>query len=70
MAILASKIVNISACLPQMYFPSIVARNKTTQELVIGIDAYKPEVRKNSTLLKLVEPSNKVDKVFIIEGSI
>jgi hypothetical protein len=53
-----------------MYFPSIVARNKTTQELVIGIDAYKPEVRKNSTLLKLVEPSNKVDKVFRIEGSI
>lgn len=55
-------IMGAQPCLPQMYFPSIVARNKTTQELVIGIDAYKPEVRKNSTLLKLVEPSNKVDK--------
>ncbi|CAC5420115.1 unnamed protein product [Mytilus coruscus] len=55
-------VMGAQPCLPQMFFPSVVARHKMTQELVIGIDAYKPEIRKNSTLIKLVEPSNKVDK--------
>ncbi|XP_052061470.1 extracellular matrix-binding protein ebh-like isoform X2 [Mytilus californianus] len=58
-------IMGAQPCLPQMFFPSVVARHKTTQELVIGIDTYKPEIRKNSTLIKLVEPSNKVDKFAI-----
>ncbi|XP_063444872.1 uncharacterized protein LOC134725177 isoform X2 [Mytilus trossulus] len=58
-------VMGAQPCLPQMFFPSVVAKHKTTQELVIGIDAYKPEIRKNSTLIKLVEPSNKVDKFAI-----
>ena len=49
--------------LPQVFFPSVVAVNKETGQKVVGKEAYHPDVRKNSTLLHPIRPSNKVDQV-------
>lgn len=48
--------------LPQVFFPSVVAVDKETGKLVVGKDAYRPDVRKNATLLHPIRPSNKVDQ--------
>ena len=46
-----------------MFFPTIIAVNKQTGELTVGIDAYKPAVRKFSNIVQPIRPTNKVDKV-------
>ncbi|XP_055958179.1 uncharacterized protein LOC126827515 [Patella vulgata] len=50
------------ASLPQMFFPCTAAVNKTNGDIVIGVDAYHPDVRCNSNLIHPVHPSNKIDK--------
>ncbi|KAK3102537.1 hypothetical protein FSP39_012051 [Pinctada imbricata] len=55
-------ILGEQASLPKLFFPSTVARNKTTSELVTGIEAYTPEIRHQSELRKPVYPTEKVDK--------
>ena len=42
-----------------------MAVNKQTGELTVGVDTYKPSVRKSSTILQPIRPTNKVDKVNI-----
>ena len=32
----------ITATLPQLFFPTVVAVNKQTGELTVGVDTYKP----------------------------
>ena len=46
-----------------MFFPSVVAVDKETGKKVVGYEAYHPDVRKHSTLLHPIRPSNKVDQV-------
>lgn len=57
--------------LPQVFFPSVVAVDKTTGKKVVGVEAYHPDIRHNSTILHPIRPSNKVDqavmKTFNIE---
>ncbi|XP_013396408.1 uncharacterized protein LOC106163389 isoform X3 [Lingula anatina] len=48
--------------LPQVFFPCVVAVNKTTGQKFYGFDAYKPDVRDRSTLVHPIKPSIKVDK--------
>ncbi|KAK3578753.1 hypothetical protein CHS0354_035654 [Potamilus streckersoni] len=55
-------ILGESPCLPTLFFPSIVAEDKQSGELSIGIDSFKPEVRHQSILKYPVLPTNKVDK--------
>ncbi|XP_069142440.1 uncharacterized protein [Argopecten irradians] len=55
-------ILGEQACLPELFFPSTVARRKDSSEIHIGIQAYHPDVRKTSTLMKAVRPTNKMDK--------
>ncbi|XP_033746784.1 uncharacterized protein LOC117331917 isoform X2 [Pecten maximus] len=55
-------ILGQEATLPEVFFPSNVARNKDSPEIHIGIQAYHPDVRKTSTLMKAVRPTNKMDK--------
>ena len=56
----------VTATLPQLFFPTVVAVNKQTGELTVGVDTYKPSVRKSSKILQPIRPTNKVDKVGII----
>ena len=51
--------------LPQVFFPSVVAIDKETGKKVVGMEAYHPDVRKNSTLLHPIRPSNRVDQVCV-----
>lgn len=44
-----------------MFFPNMVARSGQDNDLVVGIESYKPEYRKG--LAKTVRPMDKVDKV-------
>lgn len=53
----------VSATLPQVFFPSVVAVNKQTGEIIVGPDALKPEVRRTSDIIHPIQPTNKVDKV-------
>ena len=32
----------VTATLPQLFFPTVVAVNKQTGELTVGVDTYKP----------------------------
>ncbi|XP_076448133.1 uncharacterized protein LOC143284892 isoform X2 [Babylonia areolata] len=48
--------------LPQVMFPSVVAVDRETGRKVVGVDAYHPDVRRTSTLLHPIRPSNRVDK--------
>ncbi|CAH1784937.1 unnamed protein product, partial [Owenia fusiformis] len=48
--------------LPEVFFPTIIAKNKQTGELVCGADAYKPAIRSNSDIIHPIRPSHKVDK--------
>nr|KAG5704606.1 hypothetical protein BaRGS_031870 [Batillaria attramentaria] len=48
--------------LPQVFFPSVVAVDKTTGKKVIGMEAYFPDVRHRSHILHPIRPSNKVDQ--------
>ncbi|ESO89889.1 hypothetical protein LOTGIDRAFT_164583 [Lottia gigantea] len=53
------------ASLPQLFFPCVASVNKTTGDIIVGADAYKPENRSNSNLVYPVHPSNKIDKFTI-----
>ncbi|XP_067683181.1 uncharacterized protein [Haliotis asinina] len=55
-------ILGDKATLPTLFFPSVVAVHKTTDDLVVGSDAYKPNVRLQSVISHPISPSNKVDK--------
>ncbi|XP_052781664.1 POTE ankyrin domain family member J-like [Mya arenaria] len=55
--------------LPQVYFPSVVAVNKESGHIVVGPDAFKPEVRHTSDVVYPIQPTNKVDK-FNIDMSV
>lgn len=48
--------------LPQVYFPTVCAKDRTTGEIVYGIEALRPSVRKNSTLKFPLKPSAKITK--------
>lgn len=49
--------------LPSLFFPNMVARSGQDNDLVVGIESYKPEYRKG--LAKTVRPMDKVDKFSI-----
>lgn len=57
------------ATLPQVFFPCLVAVNKQTGEIIVGSDAWKPEVRRCSSVVQPIQPTNKVDK-FNIDMSV
>ncbi|KAL3852181.1 hypothetical protein ACJMK2_015855 [Sinanodonta woodiana] len=63
-------ILGESPCLPTLFFPSIVAEDKQSGELFIGIDSFKPEVRHKAILKYPVLPTNKVDKGVILPFNI
>lgn len=54
-------IFHFLATLPSLFFPNMVARFGQDNDLVVGIESYKPEYRKG--LAKTVRPMDKVDKV-------
>ncbi|XP_060062979.1 uncharacterized protein LOC132543488 [Ylistrum balloti] len=60
-------ILGQEASLPELFFPSIVARNKDSSDIRIGIQAYHPDVRKTSTLMKAVRPTSKMDKSEVVD---
>ncbi|KAL8593719.1 hypothetical protein ACOMHN_021901 [Nucella lapillus] len=47
--------------LPQVFFPSVVAVDKDSGKKVVGMEAYHPSVRRNSTLVHPIRPSNRLD---------
>lgn len=53
--------ISFLATLPSLFFPNMVARSGQDNDLVVGIESYKPEYRKG--LAKTVRPMDKVDKV-------
>ena len=53
-----------AATLPQVFFPSVVAVNKQSGEIIVGPDALRPEVRLVSNIIQPIQPTNKVDKVW------
>ncbi|XP_052283896.1 uncharacterized protein LOC127880612 isoform X2 [Dreissena polymorpha] len=48
--------------LPQVFFPSVVAIDKSTGKIIVGPHALKPEVRQSSNVINPIQPTNKVDK--------
>ncbi|XP_021342763.1 uncharacterized protein LOC110443095 isoform X2 [Mizuhopecten yessoensis] len=55
-------ILGQEATVPEVFFPSMVARNKDSGEIHIGTKAYHPDIRKTSALMKAVRPTSKMDK--------
>ncbi|XP_049267405.1 uncharacterized protein LOC125756567, partial [Rhipicephalus sanguineus] len=49
--------------LPTVYFPSVCSTDRTTGKRYFGLDAVKPEVRRNSQLSFPLLPSAKISKV-------
>ena len=56
-------VISISASLPEVFFPTIVAVNKATGEKTFGIKALSSSVRAESKICYPIKPSSKVDKV-------
>ncbi|XP_064633923.1 uncharacterized protein LOC135491742 isoform X4 [Lineus longissimus] len=56
-------VIGMEPSLPQVFFPCVVAINKTTGEKVFGFDAFKPEIRSQSNLIFPLRKSAHVDKV-------
>ncbi|XP_064607128.1 uncharacterized protein LOC135471735 isoform X1 [Liolophura sinensis] len=55
-------ILGKEASLPQVFFPTVVAKKTSSGECVVGFDAYRPDIRNQSTLHYPIRPSVKVDK--------
>ena len=52
------------ASLPELFFPSLVATDKSTGGVVtVGKDCLRPTTRRTSKLIHPIRPTNKVDKV-------
>ena len=49
--------------LPQLFFPTVVAIDKTTKKESVGFEVAKPSVRADNDIIFPVRPSIKVDKV-------
>lgn len=52
-----------TATLPEVFFPSVIARERNSGKLVVGEDAFKPNIRHKSIIQKPVRPTTKGDKV-------
>lgn len=61
--VILENLLSFSASLPQLFFPTVVAKKTSSGECVVGFDAYRPDIRNQSTLHYPIRPSVKVDKV-------
>ncbi|XP_035829072.1 actin [Aplysia californica] len=56
-------ILGEKACLPGLFFPSLIALDRHTGSVVaVGEDCLKPEIRKSCKIVHPIRPSNKVDQ--------
>ncbi|CAG5131460.1 unnamed protein product, partial [Candidula unifasciata] len=56
-------ILGQQACLPELFFPSLVAVDKDSSKVVaVGRDALRPDIRHRYKVIHPIRPSNKVDQ--------
>ena len=53
----------ISASLPTVFFPTVVATDRDTGAQSLGFDAFKPGVRSRCNIAYPIRPTVNVDKV-------
>lgn len=55
------------ACLPELFFPSLVAVDKGSSKVVaVGKEALRPDIRHRYKVVHPIRPSNKVDQVSML----